>query len=156
MYALSPCMYIYIYILSHMYWIPYPALDWLELRDKNNSSRPLTPPLTSFYADIEEGGGYWIEEVGVRGWRSGGIVWIGNVQGGGGETSKIIQIAEKFPSVPVYCLFECFLRCLFKFLRVILWCYNDIKNKFCPLIFSNHWFRRSWRLFSLLGSSGPL
>ena len=50
-------IYIYIYILSPMYWIPYPALDWLELRDKNNSSRPLTPPLTSFYADIEEGGG---------------------------------------------------------------------------------------------------
>ena len=50
-------IYIYLYVLSPIDWIPYPALDWLELREKNTSSRPFTPPLTSFYADVEKWGG---------------------------------------------------------------------------------------------------
>ena len=53
----------------------------------------------------KKGGGL---NIGGRGWKLGGIGWRGQVQGGVGDTLMITKGADKFPSDPIFYLFECY------------------------------------------------
>ena len=61
----------------------------------------------------------------------------------------ITYSAEKFPSDPVYSLFECL---FYAFLNAWESSFDVIltKNELCPLMFSHHWFIRLRSLFSLV------
>ena len=71
-----------------------------------------------------------------------------STRGRGGGASMITYSAEKRPSDPVSCLYECF---IYAFLNACMLSFDVImiNNEFGPLLFSRHCFRRPRILFFL-------
>ena len=67
----------------------------------------------------------------------GGKGRIGNNQGGGGDTSTITYSAEKCPSDPVSCLFECLFSDVFN-TSVLSFDVMMIKDEYLSLVLFHH------------------